>query len=52
MSTTLWMALAAAVVVALGYLQTMRVLFRQSRDLDKHIDYQALRPWKDEPGKD
>ena len=52
MSTTLWIVLAVAVILVLGYLLIMRVFFRQSRALDKQIDYDKIRPWKDEEGKD
>ena len=52
MSSTQWIVLALAVILVLGYVLAMRVLFRQSRDLDKQIDYEKIRPWKDEEGKD
>jgi hypothetical protein len=37
----------AAAVVAL-YLGAMRVLYRQSREAEKKIDYSKVREWKDE----
>lgn len=41
-------ALAVALVVVLVYALVMRVFFRDSRDLDKKIDYSKMREWKDE----
>lgn len=48
MSTTLWIVLAVAGLVILVYLVTLRAFYRQSRELDKQIDYTKIRPWKDE----
>ena len=47
MSTTLWLGLAAIVVVVV-YLLVMRVFYRESREADKHIDYSKVRAWKDD----
>lgn len=41
-------ALAVALVVVLVYALVMRVFFRDSRELDKKIDYSKMREWKDE----
>jgi low affinity Fe/Cu permease len=48
MSTPLWIIAAVAIVVVVGYLLVMRVFFRQSREVDKQIDYSKIRPIKDE----
>lgn len=39
-------AIAAALLV--GYLVVMRVFFRESKELDKKIDYSKMKEWKDE----
>ena len=41
-------ALAVGVVVVLGYVLVMRVFFRDSKELDKRIDYTKMKPWKDD----
>ena len=41
-------SLAVAVVVVLGYLLVMRVFFKDSKELDKKIDYGKMKEWKDE----
>lgn len=48
MSTTLWVGLVIAVAVVVLYLLVMRVFFRQSREVDKQIDYSKIRPVKDD----
>jgi len=40
--------LVAAVVVVAGYLLVMRVFFRDSKELDKKIDYSKMKEWKDD----
>ena len=39
-------AVVAAIVVA--YFVVMRVFFRESRELDRHIDYTKMKKWKEE----
>jgi low affinity Fe/Cu permease len=41
-------SVVVAVVVVLGYLLVMRVFFRDSRELDKKIDYSKMKEWKDD----
>ena len=41
-------ALAVGVLVVLGYLLVMRVFFKASEELDKHIDYAKMKKWQDE----
>jgi hypothetical protein len=48
MSHALWIFLAVSVVVIALYLVTMRVFFRQSEELDKHVDLGKMKEWKDE----
>jgi hypothetical protein len=45
---TLWIVLAGATAVVAGYLLVMRVLYRQSRDVDRQIDFAKIRPLKDD----
>ena len=42
-----WIVAIAAVLV-IGYFVVMRVFFRESKDLDKKIDYSKMKEWKDE----
>ena len=37
-----------AVVIVVGYLLVMRVFFRDSKALDKNIDYSKMKEWKDD----
>ena len=48
MNQTLWIFLAIAVVIVAGYFITMRVFFKESKELDKKIDYSKMKEWKDE----
>jgi hypothetical protein len=41
-------ALGVGLLVVAGYLIVMRVFFRESKELDKKIDYSKMRQWKDE----
>ena len=45
-------AVGVALVVVLGYLLVMRVFFRESRELDKKIDYSKMKEWKDDDDDD
>jgi uncharacterized protein (UPF0212 family) len=47
MTTLEWIVVAAIAVVAV-YLLVMRVFARDSREADKHIDYNKVKKWKDE----
>lgn len=44
------LAIFAAVVVAIiaAYFVVMRAFFRESRELDRHIDYTKMKKWKDD----
>jgi hypothetical protein len=48
MDRAVGVALLVGLVVVVAYLVVMRVFFRESRDLDKKIDYGKMREWKDE----
>ncbi len=41
-------SVAVAVVAVIGYLVVMRVFFKDSKALDKKIDYSKVKEWKDE----
>jgi low affinity Fe/Cu permease len=41
-------AVAVALVVVIGYVVVMRVFFRESKELDKKIDYSKMKEWKDD----
>jgi len=41
-------ALVVGVLVVAGYLLVMRVFFRDSKALDKTIDYSKMKEWKDD----
>jgi low affinity Fe/Cu permease len=41
-------ALGVALAVVVGYVLVMRVFFRESKELDKKIDYSKMKEWKDE----
>ena len=41
-------ALTVGVVAVAAYLLVMRVFFRDSKALDKNIDYSKMKEWKDE----
>ncbi len=41
-------SLALAVVAVVGYILVMRVFFKESRELDKKIDYSKMKERKDD----
>jgi len=41
-------ALAVGALVVIGYVIVMRVFFRESAELDKHIDFTKMKQWHDE----
>jgi hypothetical protein len=47
MTTAWWIALGVALLFGLGYVLAMRNVYRQSRELDKKIDYRKVRPLQD-----
>lgn len=48
MTTTLWILLAIALLFVLIYVLNTRRLIRESREAEKHVDPNKIRPWKDE----
>jgi low affinity Fe/Cu permease len=48
MNQVVMIAVAVAVLVVLGYLLVMRVFFKESKELDKKIDYSKMKEWKDD----
>ena len=44
----LWIFLAVAALVLIGYFLTVRVFFKESKELDKKIDYTKMKQWKDD----
>lgn len=44
MDNTLYLVLGVVVFVVLGYIFALRDLIRQSRALDRRVDYSKLRP--------
>jgi len=41
-------AVVVGLLVVAGYLLVMRVFFRESKELDKKIDYSKMKEWKDD----
>ena len=41
-------SVVVAIIAVIGYLLVMRVFFRESKDLDKKIDYSKMKEWKDD----
>jgi hypothetical protein len=39
-----------AAILVIGYLLVMRVFFRNSRELDQHVDLTKMKVWKDDEG--
>jgi low affinity Fe/Cu permease len=39
---------AVAAVIVILYFVTMRVFFKESKELDKKIDYGKMKEWKDD----
>ena len=48
MNQTVMVVVAVAVAIVVGYLLVMRVFFKDSKELDKKIDYSKMKEWKDE----
>lgn len=43
-----FIAVAVALVAVIGYVLVMRIFYRDSKELDKHIDYGKMKQWKDD----
>jgi hypothetical protein len=48
MNQVVVIALVVGLLVVGGYLLVMRVFFRESKELDKKIDYSKMKEWKDD----
>ena len=48
MNDALWIFLGIAALIVVGYFVTMRVFFKDSKELDKKIDYGKMKKWKDD----
>ena len=48
MDNALWIVIAVGVLLVAGYFIVMRVFFKESKELDKKIDYSKMKEWKDE----
>ena len=48
MNQVVMIAVVVGLLVVGGYLLVMRVFFRDSKELDKNIDYSKMKEWKDE----
>ena len=48
MNSVVMISIAVAIAVVVGYLLVMRVFFKESKELDKKIDYSKMKEWKDE----
>ena len=48
MNQVVMIALVVGLLVVGGYLLVMRVFFRESKELDKKIDYSKMKEWKDD----
>jgi hypothetical protein len=43
-----FISVGVALLAVVGYLLVMRVFYRESKELDKHIDYSKMKEWKDD----
>jgi low affinity Fe/Cu permease len=48
MNQVVFIVVGVAVILVVGYLLVMRVFFKESKELDKKIDYSKMKEWKDE----
>jgi hypothetical protein len=48
MNQVVIIAVVVGLLVVGGYLLVMRVFFRESKELDKKIDYSKMKEWKDD----
>jgi hypothetical protein len=43
-----FIAVGVALVAVIGYVIVMRIFYRESAEMDKHIDFSKMKQWKDE----
>jgi hypothetical protein len=48
MNNVVMIAVVVGVLAVAAYLLVMRVFFRESKELDKKIDYSKVKEWKDD----
>jgi hypothetical protein len=48
MDPVVMVSLLVGLGVVVAYVVVMRVFFRESKDLDRKIDYSKIKEWKDE----
>jgi hypothetical protein len=48
MNNVVFIALGVGLVVVVGYVLVIRVFFKDSQELDKHVDLAKMKKWKDE----
>jgi low affinity Fe/Cu permease len=48
MNNVMVIALGVGVIVVVGYVLVVRVFFKDSKELDKKIDYAKMKEWKDD----
>ena len=48
MNQVVMIAVVVGLLVVGGYLLVMRIFFRESKELDKKIDYSKMKQWKDD----
>jgi len=48
MNQVVLIAVVVGLLAVAGYLLVMRVFFKESKELDKKIDYSKMKEWKDD----
>ena len=48
MNQVVTIAVVVGLLVVVGYLLVMRVFFRESKEIDKKIDWSKVKEWKDD----
>ena len=48
MNQIVLIAVVVGLLAVAGYLLVMRVFFKESKELDKKIDYSKMKEWKDD----
>ena len=48
MNNVVFIALGVGLVVVVAYVLVLRVFFKDSKELDKTIDYGKMKKWKDD----
>ena len=48
MNQVVLIAVVVGLLAVAGYLLVMRIFFKESKELDKKIDYSKMKEWKDD----